>query len=115
MTSAARFLVVTAAIAAGTWLAGWWAVLVVAVIAGALRTSPLIVAGASAAGWALLLAIDAFAGSISPIAGTLGAVMSVPAPLLYFLTLLFPALLGWSASVILSGAKERLSPSLRSG
>ena len=116
---AMRVLTVTAAIAVGTWLAGWWSVPVVALLAGALSWGPASVALGSTLAWALLLVIDAVAGSMSRLAGVLADVMGLPAPALIVVTLLFPALLGWSAAtigaVILSEAKERVSPSLRSG
>jgi hypothetical protein len=109
MSSTARFVGLTALIAIATWAIGWWAVAVVAVVAVVIGTRPTLFAAASSAGWGLLLVIDAVTGGVAPIAHVLAGVMGVPAPLLYLLTLLFPALLGWSAAVVLRAAKAPLS------
>ena len=50
--------------AAGTWLAGWWAVPILALIAGAAAIRPVFVAGAASLSWALLLVLDAAQGPL---------------------------------------------------
>jgi hypothetical protein len=94
------------ALAAGvlTWIAGWWAVPLVALIAGAVlwrrRGISWLVALASAGAWGAILLVDAARGRLTVLAATLGGVLAVPGALLIVVTLLFSALLAWSAAVI---------------
>lgn len=87
-------------IAAGTWLAGWWAVPILALIAGAAAIRPVFVAGAASLSWALLLVLDAAQGPFNRILSMLGGVMGLPGIALVILTLLFPALLAWAAATL---------------
>ena len=103
-----RLVIVTAAIAAGTWLAGWWAVPVLALIAGLLTWRPSTVALGAALAWAVLLVINALAGTMARVASTLGDVMGLPAPAVVAVTLLFPALLAWSAAAIGGAARATI-------
>jgi len=87
-----RFVILTAMMAAGTLSAGWWAVPVVAtgwaLLAQGGRAHHLSVATSAALSWALLL------GGIIPV-GSVGIVA---------MTLLFPALLAGTASVVAEAA-----------
>ena len=99
------FSFVIALIVAGTtWIAGWWAAAIVALVAGFLYRAeggrPWRVALGASEGWALLLALDAVAGPLAHVASTLAGAMTLPAPALILVTLLFPALLGWSGAVV---------------
>jgi hypothetical protein len=111
MRVAARFIVVAAAIAMGTWLVGWWAVPVIALAAGAAGTRPAIVAGACAASWAALLLLNAFASGFGTLGGLLAGIMGMPMPALIVVTLLFPALLGWSAASLGDAARSMAATS----
>jgi hypothetical protein len=105
-------LAVAVAMAAFTWLLGWWGVLLVAAIvgiafrerdAGAWRA-----ALAAGLAWAALLAIDTLAGPLGTISATLGGVMRIPGVVLVLVTLLFPALLAWSAAAAASESRRLL-------
>ena len=95
--------------AVATYALGWWTVPVVAVIwAIASRdTKPAPVAALCAAGgWATLLILDAVKGPVDTMATRLGGVMGVPAFVLLLLTLIFPALLAWSAAALVSSLRR---------
>ena len=99
-------IVLAALFALATALLGWWAVPLVAAVAGAalalripaLRRAPLLVGLSAALGWALLLAREAVRGPVGLVAAKVGAVIGVPGPALVLVTLLFPLGLGWSAA-----------------
>jgi hypothetical protein len=101
-------LAVAAAVATLTWIVGWWGVAVVAHIAGVLlqrrRGAAWLVALATMAGWGVLIVVDMFGGRFSPLAASIAGVMRVPVPALLIVTLLFGALLAWSAAVVGSEA-----------
>ena len=84
----------------GTWLLGWWAVPVVAMIAGFMHCKPGIVTAACATSWLILLSVDALSGNIGRVGTVLAGVMGLPVPALIAATLILPALLAWSAASI---------------
>ena len=92
------------AVAALTWLLGWWGVVVAALIAGVLlRRRPgaaWLVAFAAMVGWGALIVVDMLGGRFSTLAASISGVMRVPVPALLVVTLLFGALLAWSAAVV---------------
>jgi hypothetical protein len=102
------FLALVAAFALASWLA-WWAVPLVAALWGLLRPAvwrPILSAALAAAlGWGCWLLLDALSdpSALARLGQRLGAVMQLPFPLLLLLTLLFPALLAWSASALACG------------
>jgi hypothetical protein len=109
-------VLVALAVATATWLAGWWSVAVVALIAGFVardrRGRAGHVALGAAIGWALLLLADVAAVRFGALATALGGVFPVPAAALVVLTLLLPALLGWGGAVLgawLGGVVSRSS------
>ena len=79
--------IVAAIITALTWIVGWWAVPLVAAVTGVLLWTRRGVTGQVA------------------LAGAVGSTMGVPAGALLIVTLLFAALLAWSAATI--GAEIR--------
>lgn len=87
-----------------TWVAGWWAVLVTALLAGAAchraRGRAGLLASAAALGWAALLLVDARDGRLGVLAALLGGVFSIPGAALVVLTVLFIAAGAWSAAVV---------------
>ena len=99
-----KFLLLSEAFAVMTFGAGWWAVPVVAALWG-MFGSPVATRGRFAAacaafGWGSLLMLHATRGSVSAVASQVGEVMGVPPAALYGLTILFPALLAWSAATL---------------
>ena len=92
------------AIAAATWLAGWWSVVLVAAAAGVVyrqnggRAGLMALAGAEA--WILLLLFDLSAGPFGQLGGLLQRVMTIPWPALVLVTLAFPAAMAWSAATM---------------
>jgi hypothetical protein len=95
-----------------TWTLGWWAVPLVALLAGLLGCPALLTAGASATAWLMILGIDAAAGSVPRVAGVLAGVMGLPAIAVLALTLVLPAVLGWSAASVGDAARS-LRPTSR--
>ncbi len=117
MTRMIFHLLVAVCMAALTWAMGWLGVAVAAVILGVVFRDEggraWRVALGAVEGWAILLVIDMIAGPLGGVATTVGGAMSIPGPALLLVTLLFPALLGWSgaalASEIASGLARRES------
>jgi hypothetical protein len=97
-------LATSLAIAALTWLLGWWGVVVAALAAGLLlrarRGGAWLVALAAMTAWGLLLVVDAIGGRFATLASSIAGVMRVPVPALLVVTLLFGALLAWSGAVV---------------
>jgi hypothetical protein len=87
-----------------TWLVGWWGVVVVALIAGAMlshrRGVAWLVALAVVMGWCALILGNAVGGRFATLASSIAGAMRVPPALLVIVTLLFGALLAWSAAVL---------------
>ena len=99
------YIVVCALEMAGlTWAVGWWGVVVVALVNGYLRRAEAgtswRIALAAVEGWSVLLLIDAFSGPFGRVAATLSGAMGIPGPALLVTTLLFAALLAWSAATV---------------
>lgn len=90
-----------AALAAGTWLAGWVAVPVVGAVAGVAwaRKAPVRRAAAcGAGGWALLLLAGAFRGPVGGLAEVAGGVLGgLPGAAFFAVALLFAALAAGAA------------------
>ena len=99
-------LFVAAAMAALTWLLGWWGVLVGALVIGFVFRAEggggWRIAVAAAVAWAALLVIDAVSGPVGLVGATLAGVMRVPAVVLVAVTVLFPAMLAWSAGTVVA-------------
>ena len=103
MKPAVKYVLLAEAFAVATYGVGWWSVPVVAALWGFFsgdahraRNAALAAAG----GWGTLLLLDAARGPVGTMARQLGEVMGVPSLVLYALTLLFPALLAWSAATM---------------
>jgi hypothetical protein len=97
-------LVIALVVALSTWVAGWWSVAVVALVAGYLMRrsggNAWRVALGSAEGWAILLIVDTLGGRSRELLSILAGTMSIPGPALIIATLLFPALIGWSGAAL---------------
>jgi hypothetical protein len=100
-----RLLAIVAGIVAAlTWIAGWWGVPLVAAVTGALfwtrRGITGLVAFAAVIAWSALILVDGLGQRFGALAGVVGATLRVPAGALLAVTLLFAALLAWSAATI---------------
>ena len=106
-------LLVAVGVAALTWVIGWWGVLVVALIAGtvayAREGAAWRIALGAALAWAVLLLFDARGGALGTLSRALAGVIGVPAFALFVLTLLFPAVLAWSAATLAMALRRRAS------
>jgi len=117
------FLVAALAMVGSTCLAGWWGVPLAAFLIGALslqrRGIAWLTALAAIVAWAALLLFDATSGRFGVLATAIGGVMRVPAAAVIVVTLLFAALLAWSATVVGSELARALrrerAPTVRDG
>jgi hypothetical protein len=115
MRNRAAFLLLVAAFALGSWV-GWWTVPAVAALWGWLRPAvprPILSAGiAAVTAWSFWLTTDVVwdPRAAGVLANQLGAIMRVPPPALYVVTLLFPALLAWSAAALACAAAGYSDP-----
>lgn len=115
MRTALAFLALVAAFALASWL-GWWGVPAVAALWGGLRPGirrPILSAALAAAlGWAFWLGVDAIQGhgALARLGARVGDVMHAPFPALVGVTLLFAALLAWSAAALACGLANLLAP-----
>lgn len=104
MSAVMRVLAAALAVALLTWLAGWWAVVVVALVAGALparfRLGGAAMAAAGALGWAMLLARHGVQPAFATLLERVGGVLQLPGLALVAVALLYAALLGWSGATV---------------
>lgn len=107
------FAVAAAAFATATWVAGWWAVIAVAMVVGYLRRdlpAALIGAAAAVAWLGLILAADRD-GSLGRLLGRLGGLLGVPGWIIPVLAAAFASLLAWGAARLVAefraGARGR--------
>ena len=109
-------LVTAVGIAALTWHFGWWGLVVAALIAGIVLHrrggAAWLIALASVVAWGVLVALDTLGGRFATLATSIGGVLRVPAAALLVVTLLFGALLAWSAAVV-GGEIGRLASARR--
>lgn len=91
-------------IAALTWVLGWWGVVIAALVAGVMLFrrdgAAWLVALAAVVAWGALVVVDMLGGRFSTLATSIGGVLRVPAGAVLVVTLLFGALLAWSAAVV---------------
>jgi hypothetical protein len=96
--------IVAAVLVASTWVAGWWAVPLVAAIVGAVLYTRRGIAGlvalAAVIAWSALILVDGASGRFGALAGAVSGTLHLPAAALLAVTLLFAALLAWSAAVL---------------
>jgi hypothetical protein len=104
-------------IAALTWLLGWWGLVIAALVAGVVLNrrggAAWLVALAAVVAWGVLLAADTLGGRFPSLAASIAGVLRVPVVALLVVTLLFGALLAWSAAVV-GGEIGRLARAKRS-
>lgn len=105
-------LVLAAAFAAASWMVEWW---IVPLLAAALSlgmgrvATPTRIAVGAGLGWAGLLALGAVRGPVAKLAAMLGALLHTPALVLVLLTVLFPAVLAWSAAAVVARGEEKVT------
>lgn len=92
--------------ALGTAVA-WWALPVLAALAGAWLRRGTDAALAAVIAWGGLLLIDAAGGRFGALAASLGGVMGLPPSALIGVTLGFAAMLGWSAATFAAFLRPR--------
>src|SRR5215218_934245 len=92
-------LVTAIAVAALTWTVGWWGVAIAALL-WRRRGVAWLVALAAIVAWIALILMNAIGGRFATLASSIGGVMRVPPAVLLIVTLLFRALLAWSAAVL---------------
>jgi hypothetical protein len=106
-----RIAILALAFALATLALGWWGVPIVGGIWGFLGRTHQRPAGtaaiAAAAGWGGLLLWAAAEGPVARLAAKLGATMLLPGAALMIVTLLFAALLAWSAAAVVGGVARR--------
>lgn len=104
MRFALRVALLALSFAIGTWVLGWWAVplfaAIAAVLARTVRHQATAAALAAAVAWAGLLTWSATQGSVWSFAGTAGGAMGVSGFTLILATLVFPAALAWTTTVV---------------
>ncbi len=87
-----------------TWSLGWWGVVVGALVAGAVlwqrRGVAWLVALAAITAWGALILVNSIGGRFETLASSIAGVMRLPSAILVIVTLLFGALLAWSAAVV---------------
>lgn len=100
-------------IAGSTWAVGWSAVPIVALLAGAalarLRGVPALTAAGATLGWALLLLLAAARGDAAAFARQLSEILGVHWAVVVIVTLLFPALLAWSAARVAQSVVQTMA------
>ena len=113
-----KHLLLAEAFAVATFGLGWWSVPVVAALWGLASTDRLRVRNAAlgaSAGWATLLLLDAARGPVHAMASQLAGVMRVPVPVLYLATLIFPAVLAWSAAALMPSLRRHREATVNPG
>jgi hypothetical protein len=112
LRSVVKFVLIAEAFSVATYALGWWTVPLLALACGLiihLDRKPVIYATLCAtAGWLMLLLLDAARGPLGEVASRFGGVMGFPPAALVVSTLLFPALLAWSASSIGAAVRRRM-------
>ena len=113
MKSAVKVLLLAELFAVATYAFGWWTVPIIAVLWALLSRDARpasIAAFCAALGWGTLLALDVVRGPVATMASRLGGVMGVPSVVLILLTLVFPAILAWSAAALVTAFRRPASP-----
>lgn len=92
------------AFALATWAGGWWTVPIVAFVAGTRERSggarPSAIALAAAVAWGVLLIASSTSAAFGTLVRELAGIMALPGVAIVLLTLVFPALLAWSAAAL---------------
>ncbi len=109
MRTVVKFILLAETFAVATFGLGWWVVPVIAAIWGLVSrdlAKARFAAFAATVGWASMLLLDVARGQVGVMGEELAGVMKLPAVALYFLTLIFPALLAWCAASLVPTARK---------
>jgi len=109
----AKGVLLAEAFAVATFAFGWWTVPVIAAVYALVSQNPnraRVAALCAVGGWGTLLLLDALKGPVGSMASRLGGVMGLPAAVLLILTLVFPALLAWSAAKLVPTLRGSVRP-----
>ena len=109
--SAVKFLLLTEAFAVTTYAFGWWAVPLLAFSWAAFvhtRRPILFATICSASAWAAMLLNDAARGPVNAVGDRFGGILGIPSIALIAITILFAALLAWSASCVGAAVRKAL-------
>lgn len=105
-----QFLLLSALLATGTAVAGWWAMPVIGALYGTWgyrqRSTLMLAALAGAAAWGGLLAWTAATGEMTRLLGVMGAVFRVPGSAMVLMTIAFGGLLTSTAAAIARGMRQ---------
>jgi hypothetical protein len=113
MSRVVKFILLAEAFAVATYGLGWWSVPLVAVawaLASADGNKARTAAFCAMGGWATLLLLDVARGAVGTMGMKLGGVMGIPPAVLWIATLLFPALLAWSAAALTPSLRRKNPP-----
>jgi len=106
-----KFLLLTEAFAVATFAFGWWAVPLLAFAWAAFvdtRRPVLFATGCATSAWIAVLLLDAARGPVDVVAARFGGVLGFPSVALIAVTIIYAALLGWSASVVGAAIRKPL-------
>lgn len=94
-----ELLILVLLFAAGTWLGGWWTIVVIAAVWSLWRhRSPWRAGLAASISWAALLALTIPWAPLGRLAPRLGGVFGLPGAAMLLFPPIFAFLLGWSAA-----------------
>lgn len=109
--STVKFLLLTETFAVTTYAFGWWAVPLLAFSWAAFvhTRSPILFATVCAgSAWAAMLLNDAARGPVNAVGDRFGGILGIPSVVLIATTILFAALLAWSASCVGATVRKAL-------
>lgn len=105
-----KFLLLTEAFAVTTFAFGWWAVPLLAFAWAAFvdtRRPVMFATLCATSAWIAVLLLDAARGPVDIVAARFGGILGFPSVVLIAVTVIYAALLSWSASFV--GAAVRMS------
>ncbi len=103
-------VVLGAAMALGTALAGWWAVPALGLVYGLWRGpdgAGAVAGGGALLGWSMLTVWNWLSGPVMELSGSVGAILGLPAWALPLATALFPAWLAGAAAAVGTAIRGR--------
>jgi hypothetical protein len=109
--STVKFLLLTEAFAVTTYAFGWWAVPLLAFLWAAFvhtRRPILFATICAASAWAAMLLNDAARGPVNEVGARFGGILGIPSVALIAITIVFAALLAWSASCVGATVRKAL-------
>jgi hypothetical protein len=105
VAAVAEILMVTVALVAATAVSGWWGIGLAAFVWGAWTGRARVVAVAAVCAWGSVLVWTAGSGALGRLIAEMGQLAMVPGCVLVVATLVFPAVLAWSAAVVGGGVR----------